>query len=183
MSKKKESAAPDMKEGIRFKKAMIVNDLFLSVQYDEELPGHSKNKLKNECTVPVHDDLKTAFARLHRHLALLCSMRDLPVKKQFYKTTFEEFTVTGFTIGGNDDSTGVCVIGFVDGAYGPVNLTTPLCKYTGEDYPFVNELSEDVIACEYEIDQYLFKGKKAPEVQLSMEMPEVEEDDNGSLKD
>lgn len=167
------SADEEMKHGVKFKSATIKNDLFLSVKYDEELPGHSKNKLSNDCTVPVHEDLKVTFQKLHRHLALLCSLRDLPQKKQFYKTDFEEFTVSGFSVGGNDDSSGVTVNGSMEGAYGTVNLSTPFTKYVGDDYPFLSELGQDILACEFEIDQYLFKGKRAPEVQLEMELPEA----------
>lgn len=173
-----------MKEGIRFKKATIKNDLFLYVEYTEELPGHSKNAIKNECTVPVHDDLKVAFQKLHKHLALLCDEKETPTpKRKFATTEFAEFTVSGFTVSGNEDSSGVTISGYKEGKYGSVNLNTPFTKYAGGDYPFLSELGQDIINCEYEVDQYLFKGKKAPEVQLSMEMPDAPENDTYSEAD
>jgi len=115
-----------MKDGVKFKKAKIKNELFLYAEWTEELPGHSKNDLKNDCTVPVHDDLKAAFQNLHRHLAYICNVRDVPPKKQLYKVDHEEFSVTGFSIGGNDDSTGVTITGTMEGIYGTVNLPAPL---------------------------------------------------------
>lgn len=165
-----------MKEGIKFGKAKIKNELFLYVEYTEELPGHSKNGLKNDCTVPIHDDLKAAMQKLHRHLALLCDEIEIPSpKKKFLTTEFAGFYVTGFTASGNDDNAGVVISGYKDGKYGSVNLNTPFTKFVGGDYPFHSELGQDIISLEYEIDQYLFKGKRAPEVQLEMEMPEAPE--------
>lgn len=161
---------------VKIKKASIKDDLFLNVEFTEDLPGHSKKDTKLSCTVPIHEDLKAAFAKLHVHLACLCDEVKLPKKNDFPNVEFEKFTVRGFSIGGNDENEGVTVSGSKDGAYGLVNLNTPFTKWESADYSFVSELGEDVEAAIYEVEQYLFEGKKAPERQLEMEFGAADED-------
>jgi hypothetical protein len=154
---------------VKIKKAKIKDELFLEGEYTETLPGHSKKDSKFSCTVPVHDDLKDAFAKLNKHLAILCDEVKTPKEKDFEAADFPGFTVRSFSIGGNDEHEGVTVSGFKEGKYGTVNLNTPHTKWESEDYPFASQLSEDVEACIYEVDQYLFNEKRAPEKQLEME--------------
>lgn len=156
-------------ENVKIKKAKIKDDLFLDVEFTEELPGHSKKDTKLSCTVPVHDDLKDAFKKLHVHLALLCD--ETKVKKGEDVSTIEiaGFDVRGFSISGNDENEGVTISGYKEGKYGIVNLNTPFTKWEGSDYPFPSELAEHVQAAVYEVEQYLFEGKRAPEKQLEMD--------------
>ena len=158
-----------MTENVKIKKASIKDDLFLSVEYTEELPGHSKKETKLTCTVPIHEDLKTAFTKLHKHLAILCDEVKTPKKTDFKTSEFETFFAKGFSIGGNDDNEGVTVSGGKEGKYGNVNLNTPFTKYESADYPFVSELISDIGECIYEVEEYLFNEKRAPEKQLEMD--------------
>lgn len=153
---------------VKIKKAKIKDDLFLEGEYTETLPGHSKKDSKFSCTVPVHQDLKDAFEKLHVHLAILCDEVKAPKKKEFEVATFPEFFVRSFSIGGNDENEGVTVSGAKEGAYGLVNLNTPFCKWESEDYPFAQELTEQIESCIYEVEQYLFHEKRAPEKQLEL---------------
>lgn len=163
---------------VKLKKAKIKDDLFLEVEYSEDLPGHSRKDTKLSCTVPVHDDLKEAFAKLHTHLAILCDEVKAPKSSQFNEANYPDFTVRSFSIGGTEENTGVTISGAKEGKYGTVNLNTPFTKYESDDYPFVSQLAEDINTCEHEVMQYLFEGKKAPDAQLEMEFGEEEEPEN-----
>jgi len=160
---------------VKIKKAKIKEDLFLEVEYSEQLPGHSRKDTKLSCTVPIHDDLKTAFAKLHVHLAILCDEVKLPKPNQFEDAVYDDFSVRGFSIGGNDENTGVTINGAKEGKYGIVNLNTPFTKYESSEYPYISELAQAVHECEHEVMQYLFEGKRAPEQQMEMEFGEEEE--------
>jgi hypothetical protein len=162
-----------MNENVKIKKASIKDDLFLTVEYTEELPGHSKKDAKMTCTIPVHDDLKEAFTKLHKHLAILCHEVKAPKRGEFETTEYEDFFARGFSIGGNDESEGVTISGSKDGKYGNVNLNSPFTKYESKDYPFISELGADIGACIYEVEEYLFNEKRAPEKQMEMDFGEV----------
>lgn len=152
----------------KIKKAKIKDDLFLEVEYVEELPGHSKKDTKLSCTVPVHDDLKLSFQKLHKHMAILCDEVAAPKKNQFEVAEFQEFHVRGFAISGTEENEGVTISGWKEGKYGDVNLNTPFTKYEDSEYPFVSDLGADMQRALYEVEQYLFNGKRAPEKQLDM---------------
>lgn len=159
---------------VKIKKAKIKDEIFLEVEFTEELPGHSKKDTKLSCTVPIHQDLKDSFSKLHKHLAVLCDevKPKGKVLANFDHDSLVKFTVKGFSIGGNDENEGVTVSGFKDGEYGIVNLNTPFTKWESDDYGYASELAEDIQACVYEVEQYLFEGKRAPEQQLAMDFGE-----------
>lgn len=152
---------------VRFKKAAIKDELFLYVEYVEELPGHSKKDIKATITVPVHQDLKDAFAKLHTHLAILCDEVTEPKRKDFDTTVYEDFTIKSFSIGGNGENEGVTLNGSKEGKYGTVNLTTPFCKYVGSDYKTSDILAVDMEHAIFEVNEYVFNGKKAPDNQMA----------------
>ena len=154
---------------VKIKKAKIKDDLFLEVEFTEQLPGHSKKDTKMTSTVPVHDDLRASFQKLHKHLVVLCDEADTPNKKAFKTALFEGFNVKGFSIGGSDEHEGVTISGNKEGTYGTVNLNSPFTKYEDSEYPFLSDLAEDIEAALYEVDQYLFHEKRAPEKQISMD--------------
>ena len=168
---------------VKIKKAKIKDDLFLEVEFTEELPGHSKKDTKMSCTVPVHDDLKASFSKLDRHLAILCDETKAPKKTEFEVCEFPSFTVRGFSVSGNDENEGVTISGAKEGKYGSVNLNTPFTKYDESDYPFISELGEHIQAAVYEVEQYLFEGKRAPEKQMSMDFGDGASDDGTSGDD
>lgn len=152
------------------KKAKIKDDLFLEVEYSENLANHQKKDTKLSCTIPVHDDLKESFKKLEKHLAVICDEIKTKGKvlADFESDDFTKYHVKGFSISGNDENEGVTIHGHKEGKYGDVNLNTPFTKWESEDYPFASELSECVENCVYEVEQYLFEGKRAPERQLEM---------------
>jgi hypothetical protein len=167
-----------MSQNINIKKAKIKDNIFLEVEYTEELQGHTKKDNKLSSTVPVHQDLKDAFQNLHKHLAVLCDEVKAPKKSDFELSQFPQFTVRGFSIGGSDDSEGVTISGAKDGKFGLVNLNSPFTKFESDSYPFTSDLSSDIMRCINEVEQYLFEGKRAPEQQLEMDFGEDAENEN-----
>lgn len=160
---------------VKIKKAKIKEDIFLDVEFTEELPGHSRKDTKLSCTVPIHDDLIKSFRQLHRHLAILCDEINVPQKHDFKTIDLPDFDVRGFSIGGSDESEGVTLSGYKDGQFGIVNLNTPFTKFEGSEYPFIDDLLEDISIATYEVEQYLFESKRAPEKQLELDfMKDVE---------
>lgn len=156
---------------VKIKKAKIKDDLFLEVEYTEELEGHSKKDTKLTCTVPVHDDLKSAFSSLDMHMAIIfdeLSPKELTKKIGDYKAR-------GFSISGNDDNEGVTITGYKEGKYGTCNINTPTQKYETSEYSGINNLAEVIEECLHEVNEYLFNGKRAPERQLEMDFTEETE--------
>jgi len=155
-------------EKVKIKKAKIKDSMFLEVEYTEQLPGHNKKDRKESSTVPVHEDMKHAFEQLHVHLAILCDEVKTPKRGDLEGISYPEFSVGGFTIGGSGENEGVTISGSKEGKYGTVNLNTPFTKYEASDYPFISELAACIESCVYEVEQYLFDGKRAPEVQMEL---------------
>ena len=163
-------------EKVKIRKAKIKDELFLEGEFTETLPGHSKKDSKFSCTVPVHQDLINAFAKLPKHLAVLCDGLELPEEVDHMEDWANEehvkFTVKGFSISGNDETEAVSLSGAKEGSFGLINLNTPSQKWENSDYGMIGELGSDINACIYEVEQYLFEGKKAPERQLEMAFEE-----------
>jgi len=157
---------------ITIKKAKIKDDIFLDVEFTEELSGHSKKDIKISCTTPIHDDLIQSFKQLHKHLTILCDEIEVPKQADFKTAEFHEFIVRAFSIGGNDENEGVTLSGYKKGRFGIVNLNTPFTKFEDADYPFISCLVEDISIAIYEVEQYLFEGKRAPEKQLELDFME-----------
>lgn len=162
---------------VRIKKAKIKDDLFLEVEYSEDLPGHSRKDVKETITIPVHDDMKMAFQKLHTHLALLCDETKLKKGEDVDKTIIPEFFVRGWSQSGSEENEGVTISGYKEGKYGTVNLNTPFTKYESDDYPYISELGLDMNRCVEEVEAYLFDGKRAPEKQLGLDFGEELEEE------
>lgn len=162
---------------VKIKKAKIKDELFLEVEYVEQLPGHSKKDTKLNSTVPVHDDLKTAFQWLHKHLAILCDQVPVPNKKAFQQANYDEYIVRGFAIGGKEEDEGVTITGSKTGRFGWITLNTPFVRFQDDDYAYIKDLKTDIEAAKHEVDQYLFHEKRAPEQQLELALNQEETDD------
>jgi hypothetical protein len=88
-----------------------------------------------------------------------------------------EYRIKGFSIGGNDDSEGVVLIGSREFASGKVlNIVTPFIRYNDEadPYEFAPELADAINAAVYEVEQYLWEDKYAIK-QLEIPFDEEEE--------
>lgn len=159
-------------DNVEIRKAEIFEGLFLSTEYDELLPKSERNSIKIERTVPIHDDLKGAFFRLNKHLALLCEQLSAPDAggfDQWYVKALDKYHVTGIVIKGHDETEGVILIGNRELSTGKsINLIAPLEKWEKSKYLFAEELRLAVDGVLEEVHQYLFEGKRAPERQLDL---------------
>ena len=111
------------------------------------------------------NDLRNAFNVLVAHLAFLCEQKEAD-GKEFLEDLPEgidkKLEVTGFVIGGEDESRGVTLIGkrFLK-SNKVLNLNSPFTKFDDENepYQFAFELEQSIQACEYEVNEYLFNKK------------------------
>ncbi len=141
------------------KKARL-KDIALQVEYQETLEDCS-NKVGKDCTAPVHEDLKQAFANMNNLLRDICEQPEN-----------SNVECTGFTIGRDED--GATLIGFRDLDSGKVlNLTSPYERF--EDN---GNLQHAIEICKQEVLLYLFEKKHAPDAQLPIDFPI---DENGEF--
>ncbi len=166
-------------ENIDIKKAKLIGHLFIEATYNvKDLVEKTSKTITEKNDAPVHEDLANAFKALHKHLPILCDyVKTSKIKPEVFAkadNTFDwvaEFEVTGFSVGGSDDSEGVVLIGNKAVKNDKqVNLTSPFIKFNDEDeYRYCGELSSDIYTCIHEVKEYLFNKKYAPKAQLSME--------------
>ena len=141
-------------------KAKVTKDNTLTASYRDE-NGTTTVEGKNLVT----NDLKDAFSALTAHLAFLCEQKEADGKEfleDLPKDIDKKLEVTGYTIGGEDESRGVTLIGkrFLK-SNKVLNLNSPFTKFDDENepYQFAFELEQSIQACEYEVNEYLFNKK------------------------
>lgn len=160
------------------KKAKVVNGSYLEVEYDNKqmsTDGDGDTTFTDTLTFSggqkVHADLLNAFDALTIHLAVLCEQVE-------FKVAFDEpsllsrFSVTGFSIGGSGEHSGVTLIGRKDLKSKKVlNLCAPFTKYDPEtsDYEYCSELYSIVSMACGEVVAYL-EGKHEPSKQMKLEL-------------
>lgn len=121
---------------INIEKAKISNGTFLVADYQELIPTEhgvrtDKNKGK-ESDAYIHEDLKSAFKKLTKHLIHLTEYGryNEVINDEIMLSKFE---VTGIIPGGEDEQKGVQLIGKRLLGHGQVlNLLTPFTKYHPE---------------------------------------------------
>jgi len=168
----------------KIKKAKI-KDRSLIVEGEERMVTEGGSEVTNEvakkCAALAHDDLVKAFDNLKKHLIKICDLRGAEyIDKENIDDCqipeLENYTVTGFSIGGNDESEGVTLIGNRTFNSGKVlNIVAPFTQYAGDDYAFAIELASDIHAAVYEVECYL-NGKCASK-QLEIPFDEAETTD------
>lgn len=137
-----------------YSESMLVNDTTVT------------NEISKKCNMIVHNDFIETLNGLKIHFALLCDLRevntfpeDYEVEKFDYETCLENITITGVTLGGEDDSAGVVIIGQKELPGGGIlNIVTPFTRFNS-DYKNCNALENAVEAVVYEAEQYLFEQK------------------------
>lgn len=147
-------------------KASVKNDR-LEVTFKENFTeANYSNEVAKKCSQIVHADLRAALERLKLHLVVICEQPEAELVNfesihQFNVEQLENYIVTGYTIGGNDENAGVTIIGQKLLKSGQVlNLISPFIKFEDtENYIFAGELSADVDACNFEVLEYLFGEK------------------------
>ena len=147
------------------KKVKITSQQTLDVVLIEHVENDVQNENSKKCGNLVHEDMRLAFKALSGHLALLCETResvDLDLNNPEHAVAVDKLYVNGFTIGGSDDNEGVTLIGGKKLANGKVlNLVAPFQKYEDDEYPYAEELFNDVRLCLNEVDEYLYHNKCA----------------------
>lgn len=147
-------------------KASVKNDR-CEVTYKESFTeANYSNEVSKKCSQIVHVDMKKALDRLRLHLVMVCEQPEAVLIniENIHEVDLEEFNnyvVTGYSIGGNDEGAGVTIIGQKLLKSGSVlNLSSPFIKFEDSDaYPFAGELYSDIQSCNYEVEEYLFAEK------------------------
>lgn len=184
----------------KIKKALIKDDA-LYVEYDQIINdpelGPVINTIKLTGGNKPHEDLRKAFQILRFHVAMIAEQVESPGepmkismagkggKKKDITAMLDglhdhpivqAITVTGFSIGGSDESEGVTLIGQRALKSGAVlNITTPFTKWESE-YKYSSDLEPEVSVAIQECMEYL-NGKYAPNPQLEMDLNDKEEGD------
>lgn len=144
------------------RKVKLTSGRTLEVELVEKLTDGSARNIVLKCDQLAHDDLVATFDKLKVHMVKIC---DLYEGRDIFPETFDaendlkKFKVTSFSIGGNDDNTGVTLTGQKRFDSGKVlNLNTPFTQYYDEvdPYEFASELSLAIQGCVYEAEEYLF---------------------------
>ena len=169
---------------ITIKKAKI-EDRTLEVELLEtvtvEGAGTATNEIIKKCKTLVHDDLIARFDKLKIHLVKICDFKKADMitqdnAEEFNLNDLAEYQIKGFSIGGDDESEGVVLIGSRTFDSGKVlNIVTPFTKFSDDvdEYELASELAQDIEAAKYEVEQYLFAEKWAVK---QMELPFDEEE-------
>lgn len=164
-----------------------LSGIFCHYEYLHTVAENTKNKIKNDSEVPMHDDLLAAFQQLNVHLAVICEeilhaeisdIDNLPVYDTDPDLTdadqdplaarLNRFSVTAFQLSGTGENEGVILIGSKRLSTGElVELKTPVVRWKSE-YAFTNELHIAVFDLITEIEEYN-AGKQAPQRQMEMD--------------
>jgi hypothetical protein len=170
---------------LTIKKAKIADDTFLETEYlltEADGDDTVSTEIASKSRKIIHEDLKKAFNRLIPHLVMLAEIVDdenvdryhFDTEEIYQDPRFDKFRVTGFSLGGNDEHSGVTIIGrkMLRGKK-VLNLTTPFTKFDPETeqsgYHFLRELYIAVDLCEQEVQAYI-NGKHAPNPQLELDI-------------
>ena len=161
-------------------KAAVKNDR-CEVTFEENFTeSNYTNTVTKKCSQIVHADLKKALDRLKIHMVAICEQKEadevLENFDEYDVETLSGYLVTGFSIGGSDENLGVTLIGQKLLASGHVlNLIAPFTKYEDEDgYQYASELSADIEAACFEVEQYLFAEKWGiKQAEIDFDSPEM----------
>lgn len=144
-------------------KAKITKDNTLIATYKNEHGDTVTVEGKNLIT----KDLTNAFKELVPHMAFLAEQREsnlLDRMDELPDTIYNVLEVTGYSVGGSDDSEGVTLTGkrFLKSKK-VLNLNAPFTMFNNEneEYTYAFELQQTIEACEFEVQEYLFNKKWA----------------------
>ncbi|HCY40407.1 MAG TPA: hypothetical protein DHV48_03500 [Prolixibacteraceae bacterium] len=172
-------------------KASVKNDR-LEVTYRENFTeANYSNEVSKKCSQVVHADLRAALERLKLHLVVVCEQPEAGKVNfesihEFKLDDLDNYIVTGYTIGGNDESAGVTIIGQKLLKSGQVlNLIAPFTKFEENDnYDFSGELYADIQACNWEVEEYLFSEKWGiKQTEFDFDAPEDAQDIEITISD
>lgn len=164
---------------INITKGKLLKGDKIEVEYSKQ--SDIKNKpthVSEECSNPPHADLRKAFSNLAVHAALLgefiapVMIRDI---EDVNPDLVSDYTVTGFTITGKDETEGVIISAQKKLKSGKtLGFNTPTTRFESEGdgaYEFIDDLATCIDFCKSELKEYL-NGKYAPDPQLQMALNE-----------
>lgn len=167
---------------IKIKKAKVKNRS-LEIEMNETVLLESGTNVTNEvtkkCAALAHDELIAAFENLRKHMIKICDFKksELITRdniENFDTSILDEYSVYGFSVGGNEDSEGVTLIGCRKFDSGKVlNIVTPFTPYSSDDYEFGNTLASDIEACIYQVEEYLNGKCAVKQLEIPFEDGEV----------
>lgn len=163
---------------ITLKKAKLIDQIEVYCEYEEKVMIYDKPKYitKTFCLIQEpHLDLINALDELKVHLAGLCEIMpmsdiNLTDKEYLNDLRYMSLKVTGISLGGSDEHSGVTLIGRKTLRNNRVlNLVAPFTKFEEENepYKYQYELSVCVSNLEQEFIAYM-NGKYAPSKQLEL---------------
>jgi len=168
------------------RKAKITSNGTLEVILFEHHPDKTDREVNIKCQQLAHIDMQNAFKKLVFHLAFICDLHEAKnLTPDDFKPEFDltKFKVTSFSIGGNDDSSGVTITGQKELEGGKIlNLNSPFQMYEDEFYLYGSDLAADIHACVFEVEQYMFEGKYAIK-QLEIDFEENAQDAIDNLRE
>src|SRR5688572_8063167 len=98
----------------KIKKVKIKDDQLIVTYSTKDAKGEPVTVENEKHSAPFHDDLLTAFGNLRIHLAVMTGFVSPSQVKQIQtpkEELYEDFTITGFSMGSDDDDPGVTVTG------------------------------------------------------------------------
>lgn len=147
------------------KKAVIKKDR-LNVNFNESFTeSNYTNGVSKSCDQIIHYDLRQAFDRLKVHLIALCEQPEAgrinsdSIQSPGFAETFPNYSIVGYSHSSQDAIDGVTIYGtkmLKSGGVINLDIWTPL---SDSDYPYLDVLSLDIQACDWEVSEYLFSGK------------------------
>lgn len=144
-------------------KAKITKDNTLTATYKNEHGDTVTVEGKNLIT----KDLTNTFVKLVPHLCFLCEQKEaahIDRIDELPDDMFKVLEVSGYSVGGSDDSEGVTLTGkrFLKSKK-ILNLNSPFTQFNNEneDYSYSFDLQQVIEECSYEVEQYLFNKKWA----------------------
>ena len=140
-----------------------MNIIKAKITKENTLMAVFKNENEDTVTIEgknlVHKDMKAAFDDLIPHLAFLCEQKEADGKESFDELSediFSTFEVSGYSIGGTDESEGVTLVGkrFLK-TKKVLNLIAPFTMFNNEneEYEHAFDLQQAIEACKYEVEQ------------------------------
>jgi len=164
------------------KKVKIVKGKTMSIEFVED----DGTTVKEDHTTEVHKDLKDAMAGLRIHFAVLSDyvkIKQVPNILQYDEDPVTDFTVTGISIGGDDDAPGVVITGLKTTPSGKsVLVNTLFAGFTDDSETAYHHITD----LEFQVEAIMKEailcrgGKKAPDPQLAMDFPEPSENGDKS---
>lgn len=165
-------------EKIKIIKAKILKGDKVEVDYLKAETDLSFTEINEKHTSAPHKDLTNAFTAIAVHAALLSefiSVTEISDIENPEHPKLKDFTVSGFTVVGDEEEEGVIITGLKTLRNGKMMMfNTPLTRYndaSDNKYDHLDELHTVINIARKEVLRYL-EGHRAPDPQQTLPFPE-----------